>query len=221
MTNTLARVRSGYRPSAGNATRRMNHSRARPPTTPATRPTLICRTNPPATASTLPAVIPPAANNATIRAMPTGSFAPDSPSRMSPLRPATSRRPSTENTTAGSVGRHRGAQQGGQVPVESERPVRERRPRPPRSGRCRRHRSRRSGPRTAGTVTSPGACRRRTGCTATPPSPRVPPVAPAGSANQGTAGPRRPPRPGTAPAPGHGSVRSTGWTARPTTRPPR
>ena len=82
----------------------MNHSRARPPTTPATTPTLICRTNPPATDSTLPAVIPPAANNATIKAMPTGSFAPDSPSRMSPLRPATSRRPSTENTTAGSVG---------------------------------------------------------------------------------------------------------------------
>src|SRR5664279_5686297 len=104
MTNALARVRSGYRPSAGRAMRRMNHSRARPPTTPATRPTLICRTNPAVTDSTLPAVIPPAANNATIRAMPTGSFAPDSPSRMSPLRPATSRRPSTENTTAGSVG---------------------------------------------------------------------------------------------------------------------
>ena len=39
-----------------------------------------------------------------MRAMPTGSLAPDSPSRMVPVRPATSRRPSTENTTAGSVG---------------------------------------------------------------------------------------------------------------------
>ena len=38
------------------------------------------------------------------RAIPTGSLAPDSPSRMVPLRPATSRRPSTENITAGSVG---------------------------------------------------------------------------------------------------------------------
>src|SRR5664279_5158892 len=104
MTNALASVRSGYRPSAGRATRRMNQSRARPRTTPMTTPTLICRTNWPATDSRLPAVIPPAASKASMRAMPTGSLAPDSPSRMSPLRPATSRRPSTENTTAGSVG---------------------------------------------------------------------------------------------------------------------
>ena len=46
----------------------------------------------------------PAASRLAMRAMPTGSLAPDSPSRMAPLRPATSRRPSTENTTAGSVG---------------------------------------------------------------------------------------------------------------------
>jgi hypothetical protein len=46
----------------------------------------------------------PAASRLAINAMPTGSLAPDSPSRMVPLRPATSRRPSTENTTAGSVG---------------------------------------------------------------------------------------------------------------------
>ena len=39
-----------------------------------------------------------------IKAIPTGSFAPDSPSRMVPLRPLIWRRPSTENTTAGSVG---------------------------------------------------------------------------------------------------------------------
>ncbi len=37
-------------------------------------------------------------------AIPTGSLMPASPSRMAPLRPAISRRPSTENTTAGSVG---------------------------------------------------------------------------------------------------------------------
>ena len=39
-----------------------------------------------------------------ISAIPTGSFAPDSPSRIVPLRPPTSRLPSTENITAGSVG---------------------------------------------------------------------------------------------------------------------
>ena len=39
-----------------------------------------------------------------INAMPTGSFAPDSASRIVPVRPETSRRPSTENMTAGSVG---------------------------------------------------------------------------------------------------------------------
>ena len=37
-------------------------------------------------------------------AIPTGSFTPDSPLRMSSLRPLTSLPPSTENTTAGSVG---------------------------------------------------------------------------------------------------------------------
>ena len=39
-----------------------------------------------------------------INAMPTGSFTPDSPSRIVPVRPPTSRLPSTENMTAGSVG---------------------------------------------------------------------------------------------------------------------
>src|SRR2546430_10145215 len=37
-------------------------------------------------------------------AIPTGSFAPDSPSRMVPVRPPISRLPRTENMTAGSVG---------------------------------------------------------------------------------------------------------------------
>src|SRR5919199_954101 len=39
-----------------------------------------------------------------ISAIPTGSFAPDSPSRIVPVRPPISRLPSTENMTAGSVG---------------------------------------------------------------------------------------------------------------------
>ena len=39
-----------------------------------------------------------------ISAMPTGSLAPDSASRIVPVRPETSRLPSTENITAGSVG---------------------------------------------------------------------------------------------------------------------
>ena len=37
-------------------------------------------------------------------AIPAGSLTPASPSRIVPERPATSRRPSTENMTAGSVG---------------------------------------------------------------------------------------------------------------------
>ena len=41
---------------------------------------------------------------AAISAIPTGSLAPDSPSSSVPARPDTSRCPSTENTTAGSVG---------------------------------------------------------------------------------------------------------------------
>ena len=39
-----------------------------------------------------------------ISAIPTGSLAPDSPSRIVPVRPEISRSPSTENITAGSVG---------------------------------------------------------------------------------------------------------------------
>ena len=46
----------------------------------------------------------PAVRSPDIKAIPTGSLAPDSPSRMVPLRPDTSRLPSTEKTTAGSVG---------------------------------------------------------------------------------------------------------------------
>src|SRR6478672_8814313 len=82
----------------------MNHSRARPPTSPTTAPTPIWRANSPATCAKAPPLTPPAVTRLAISAMPTGSLAPDSPSRIVPLRPATSRCPSTEKTTAGSVG---------------------------------------------------------------------------------------------------------------------
>src|SRR5664280_628998 len=59
--------------------------------------------SPPTWAKAAP-LTPPAAMTPVIRAMPTGSFAPASPSKMVPLRPEISRCPSTENTTAGSVG---------------------------------------------------------------------------------------------------------------------
>lgn len=48
--------------------------------------------------------MPPAARSPPISAIPTGSFAPDSPSKIVPLRPVISCCPRTENTTAGSVG---------------------------------------------------------------------------------------------------------------------
>ena len=64
----------------------------------------ICSAN-----STLPCAIAPgppplALRMATIRAIPTGSLAPASPSSRVPVVPVTSRRPSTEKTVAGSVG---------------------------------------------------------------------------------------------------------------------
>src|SRR6266508_3815366 len=105
MSRTLASTRSGYRASLGSGTRRMNTTSSAPPATPTIAPTASWSRNAPA--------MPPAApspsiwsvvSRLAIRAMPTGSLAPDSPSRMVPLRPVTSRRPTTENTTAGSVG---------------------------------------------------------------------------------------------------------------------
>ena len=79
---------------------------AQPPTRPTTEPTTICRANSPAPASspTRPVPVPVAARRLTISAIPTGSFAPDSPSSIVPVRPAISRLPRTEKTTAGSVG---------------------------------------------------------------------------------------------------------------------
>src|SRR3954447_20892995 len=94
----------GYSPSLGNAMRRIVQRISRPPTTPMTSPTLICSANSPATWPNAPALRPPAVTRLAISAMPTGSFAPDSPSRIVPAGSPPSRFPRTENTTAGSVG---------------------------------------------------------------------------------------------------------------------
>src|SRR5919108_2637656 len=105
MTRAPARTRSGYRPSLGSGSRCMDATSSHPPAIPTTAPTASCTRNSPAMrpAASRPAA-GPAASRLAMRAMPTGSLAPDSPSRMVPLRPAISRRPRTENTTAGSVG---------------------------------------------------------------------------------------------------------------------
>src|SRR5450759_1915931 len=103
-TSTHASVRSGYRPSLGSETRRMNHSRARPPKSPKATPMPIWRMNSPPTCTRAPPLSDPAASRLIRRAMPTGSFAPDSPSRIVEERPAISRCPRMENTTPGSVG---------------------------------------------------------------------------------------------------------------------
>ena len=76
-----------------------------PRPTPTAAPTTICRANSPSTpAAAVSPRLDPAPSRLTRRAIPTGSLAPDSPSRMTPVRPSTSQLPSTENTTAGSVG---------------------------------------------------------------------------------------------------------------------
>ncbi len=82
----------------------MNHSSALPPSSPTAAPTAICRENSPTICANAWPDRPPAVSRLAIKAMPTGSLAPDSPSRMVPLRPDTSRWPRTEKTTAGSVG---------------------------------------------------------------------------------------------------------------------
>ena len=80
-----------------------------------------------------------------ISAIPTGSFAPDSPSRMVPLRPAISRCPRTENTTAGSVGATAVATSTRDVPGQAERECTSTAP-AATSGTCRARRRQRSGP---------------------------------------------------------------------------
>ena len=89
---------------AGQGHSRMNHSSALPPTHPDRGPDGHLQRELAHDCDKAPPLRPPAASRLAISAMPTGSFAPDSPSRMVPLRPAISRWPSTENTTAGSVG---------------------------------------------------------------------------------------------------------------------
>src|SRR4051812_21572671 len=103
-TRTQAALRNGYRPSVGSGTDRMNHRVARPPMKPTPAPTTICSVNVLVMCANAPALRLPAARRLAISAIPTGSFAPDSPSRIVPLRPDTSRCPRTEKTTAGSVG---------------------------------------------------------------------------------------------------------------------
>ena len=100
-------VCTGYSAAFGSVTRFMIRPSSSPPPTPRTPPTASCSAkvpmpSPMALQPPRPLVVAP--SKATMRAMPTGSFAPDSPSSRVPERPEISRRPSTEKTTAGSVG---------------------------------------------------------------------------------------------------------------------
>src|SRR6478735_2103740 len=103
MHPAAARTRTGYKASFGSGSRITLRSPS-PPSAPTAAPTAIWRANSPTPWATADTPAPVAPNRLIINAMPTGSLAPDSPSRMVPDRPTTSRRPSTENTTAGSVG---------------------------------------------------------------------------------------------------------------------
>lgn len=99
-----ASARNGSSPAPGSGTWPMNHSIALPPSTPTAEPTPIWNRNCPPTWAKAAPDRPPAESRPAISAIPTGSFAPDSRSSRVPLGPAISRCPSTENTTAGSVG---------------------------------------------------------------------------------------------------------------------
>src|SRR6478752_122675 len=103
MIPAAARTRTGYRAAFGSGSR-INRRNPSPPTDPTATPTVICRVNSATPWAKADTPVPVADSRMTIRAIPTGSLAPDSPSRMVPDRPMISRRPSTENTTAGSVG---------------------------------------------------------------------------------------------------------------------
>ena len=94
------RQRHAAQQRAGAGTRRRCRPRARRPSRARTRGRPSTRVPSSVVANS---IIP------IISAMPTGSFAPDSPSRIVPVRPPTSRRPSTENMTAGIGRRERGA----------------------------------------------------------------------------------------------------------------
>ena len=96
-------MRRGYRPARGSLTR-INGTSSRPATMPKASPTAVARANSRTTIRNEPWLELANWIIASINAIPTGSLAPDSPSRMVSVRPPTSRRPSTENITAGSVG---------------------------------------------------------------------------------------------------------------------
>ena len=104
------------------ATRRRRRRRARRPSRPRTRRTIDAdRARRRASRSSSIPII---------SAIPTGSFAPDSPSRIVPERPPTSRRPSTENITAGSVGASAAPRMPRGRPAEAEQRVRGERDQP-------------------------------------------------------------------------------------------
>ena len=71
---------------------------------PIARPMPICSQNTRTTTQNVASAWVASWISPSISAIPTGSFAPDSPSRIVPVRPEISRSPKTENITAGSVG---------------------------------------------------------------------------------------------------------------------
>ena len=71
---------------------------------PTSRPTPICRAKTRTTTQNVSSACVASSINPSISAIPTGSLAPDSPSRIVSVRPSISRSPRTENMTAGSVG---------------------------------------------------------------------------------------------------------------------
>jgi hypothetical protein len=82
----------------------MRRIRSAAPRRPITSPTIISSANSSTTTQNVASSSVASSSMPIMRAIPTGSFAPDSPSRIVPERPRTSRLPSTENITAGSVG---------------------------------------------------------------------------------------------------------------------
>ena len=95
----------------------------RPAATPTPKPTVISRRNSQTTSVTEASGTVASSIIPIIKAMPTGSLNPDSPSRIVPVRPSTSLPASTENVTAGIGGGERGPDQQRDGPVESEQDV--------------------------------------------------------------------------------------------------
>ena len=84
--------------------RRIDCSTTQAPAMPIARPIDISSANSRTTTQNVASACVANSIIPSISAIPTGSFTPDSPSRIVPVRPPTSRLPSTENITAGSVG---------------------------------------------------------------------------------------------------------------------